>query len=220
MSEPVTDFLRRAGAGSTKLAAKYLASGVKETPEIVPDVVALLKHEKPAVRAGAARALAILAETQAALVAPHAEGILWGTHAEETETREATLEALAWIAPLNPAPLAAHVQDIAAALKETRKPALREQAAKCLGNCGAGDPARAHAASEPLLQAISKNPRDKQARQILAAMHQIAKGPVNNEDRQRMAAAVNPLRGHPDIQVRERAGQLYKILQAGMPGNP
>lgn len=186
---------------------------------MVPEVVSLLRHEKPAVRSGAARALAILAETHAALVAPHAEAIVHGAAAEETETREATLEALAYVAPLNPGPIAGHIDALAAALRETRKPALREQAAKCLGMCGAGDPQRAHAASEPLLQAISRNPRDKQARQILAAMHQIARGPVLDEDRQRMAVAVNPLRGHPDIQVRERAGQLYKILQNGMPGN-
>lgn len=213
MSEAVADFLRRAGAGSTKLAAKYLASGLKEDPTAIPLAAALITHEKPAVREGACRAFALLAETHPSLVTPYTDHLLQGTQVEESGTREAALEALALITPYTPDAVASHVNTLGAVLKEARRPQLREQAAKVLGYCGSGDPARAHAASEPLVQALHHNPRDKQARQILAAMHQIARGPVMPEDRERMAAVVNPLRGHPDIQVRERAGQLYRLLQ-------
>ena len=99
-------------------------------------------------------------------------------------------------------------------LERAKRPALREEAVRCLGRIGAEMPESAPTAAQRLAAALghARNPRAAQeAREILAALEGLLPH-LPHDARASLTPAVAPLRAHPNIQVRERAGRLAKAL--------
>lgn len=201
-------------ASGSKLAAKALAQAMKEDLGRVGAAARLSGDPHPAVRAGALRALADVARHSPGAVAPHAREVVEGLAASEPDAQEAALDALASIASRASAEAALALPLIADVLHDAKRPALREQAAKCLGRIGAEAPVHAPAAAQGLLSNIpaSKSPRAAQeTREILAALEGILPH-LSAGSRAELAPRIAPLRAHPNIQVRERAGRVARLL--------
>src|SRR5438552_18981790 len=95
-----------------------------------------------------------------------------------------------------------------------RRHALREEAARCLGRIGMEVARAAPEAASRLAVHLGhvKNPRGAQeARECLAAIEALLPH-LAPTDRLALAPRVAPLRAHPNIQVRERAGRIARAL--------
>lgn len=206
------DWRDRLASGS-KLAAKALAQALRDDPARVGLVAPLTADPHVHVRVNAMRALAEAAHARPESVAPYAREIVEGLAAPEPDLQACALDALASVSHLAPEEVALALPLIADLLR-AKRPALREEAAKCLGRLGAEVPDRAPAAARALADALpqAKGPRGAhEAREILAALE----GVVPNlplPERDALAPRVQSLRGHPNIQVRERAGRLARVL--------
>lgn len=201
-------------ASGSKLASKALSQALKEDGARVSAVARLCADPHPAVRSGALRALADVARADPAAVARHAREVVEGIAAPEADAQEASLEALACIASRAPEEAALALPLIADALAQAKRPSVREAAARCLGRLGTEVPARAPAAAHSLVERIpdSRSPRAAQeAREILAALEGLLPN-LPPEERAALAPRIAPLRGHPNIQVRERAGRIARQL--------
>jgi len=162
----------------------------------------------------ALRALAEISHHKPDLVAQHAKEIVEGLAWPEPDAQEASLDALGRIAQRAPAEAALSLPLIADLLEKARRPALREEAARCLGRIGMEVPLAAPEAATRLAVHLShvKNPRGAQeARECLAAIETLLPH-LAAPDRLALAPRVAPLRAHPNIQVRERAGRIARAL--------
>lgn len=201
-------------ASGSKLAAKALAQAVKEDASRVAAAARLSADPHPAVRGGSLRALAEVARTDPATVAPHAREVVEGLAAPEPEAQEAALEALASIASRAPEEVSLALPLIADLLAASKRPAVREAAARCLGRLGTEVPAHAPTAAHSLVAHIpdSRSARAAQeAREFLAALEGLLPN-LPATERAAIAPHIAPLRGHPNIQVRERAGRIARQL--------
>lgn len=209
-----TDWRQRLASGS-KLAARALATALKEDASRLPSIAPLAIDEHPAVRVSALRALADVAEKHPARVAPHARELVQALGGDNADAQTAALEALGHVAPHASAELALALPLIGECLTHKR-PGVREAAAHCLGRLGMESPARAPDAAHKLAEALggAKGPRQAQeARELLAAIERVVPN-LPEDEREWLAARVQPLRGHPNLQVRERAGRLARALAA------
>lgn len=202
-------------ASGSKMAAKALSTALKEDPARLALVAPLVKDPISTVRVSAIRALDDLSATHPVLVARHAREVIETLAAPEADAQLAALSALSRLAP-HARPEVALALPLVSELLHARRPALREEAARCLGRMGMEIPERAPDAAHRLASALAaaKNPRlAPEAREILAALEGIAPN-LPAAERAGLAQAVNPLRGHPNLQVRERAGRLARLLAA------
>lgn len=200
-------------ASGSKLAARALSQALKEDSTRLALVAPLAKDPLPTVRVATLRAFEEIAQWRPALVAPYASEIVAALGSPEPDAQAAALAALTQIAPQAPAESALALPLIADMLK-SKRPALREEAARCLGKLGHGMPERAGDVALRLAAALDKarNPRaSMEAREILAALEGMLPHLAANE-REAVADAIMPMRGHPNIQVRERAGRLARAL--------
>lgn len=200
-------------ASGSKLAARALSTALKEDSARVALIVPLTRDALPTVRVAAFRALEEIAGWKPHVVAPHAQDVVAGLAAQEPDAQAAALATLTHIASSAQAEAALALPLIADLLK-ARRPALREEAARCLGLLGMQLPDRAPAVSQRLAVALhdARHPRaSMEAREILAALEGVLPN-LGPHERASVAAAVAPMRGHPNIQVRERAGRLAKKL--------
>lgn len=210
-----TQWRERLASGS-KLAAKALTQALREDGARVPAAARLTKDAHPSVRSGALRALAEVARTEPALVAPHAREIVEGLAAPDPEAQEAALDALSHVAPRVPEEAALALPLIADIMTGARRPALREAAARCMGRLGTEVPGYAPAVASSLVKHLpqSRSARSAhEAREILAALEGILPN-LKPNDRAALAGSIAPLRAHPNIQVRERAGRIARMLAA------
>lgn len=210
------DFLRawrdRLASGS-KMASKALVTALKEDPARLAWVAPLARDPLSTVRVSALRAIDELSASQPALVARHAREVVEALAAPEPDAQQAALSALSRIAPHARAEVALALP-LVAELLHAKRPALREEAARCLGRMGCEVPASATDVAHRLAAALggARNPRlAQEAREILAALEGLAPN-LPPAERTGLAQAVSPLRGHPNLQVRERAGRLARTL--------
>lgn len=202
-------------ASGSKLAAKALSNALKDDPSRLALIVPLTRDTLATVRVAAFRALEEVASSKPRALSPFAGDIVAGLAASEPDAQLAALGALAHVAPHAQAE-AALALPLIADLLASRRPALREEAVRCLGRLGAQLPDRAALVADRLGAALTaaRNPRaSMEAREILAALESMLPLLAPTE-RAALAEAVVPLRGHPNIQVRERAGRLAKQLAA------
>jgi len=200
-------------ASGSKLAARALSTALKEDVTRVPLIVPLTRDALPTVRVAAFRALEEIAGWKPHAVAPFAADIVAGLAAAEPDAQTAALASLTHVAPLAQAEAALALPLIADLLK-SRRPALREEAVRCLGRLGMQLPERAPVVAQRLGSALkdARHPRaSMEAREILAALEGVLPN-LGPQERAGLVDAVAPLRGHPNIQVRERAGRLAKKL--------
>ena len=201
-------------ASGSRLVSKALAQAARENADRVPVVAALCADANPHVRVAALRALAEVSHHKPDLVALHAKEVVEGLAWPEADAQEASLDALGRIADRAPAEAALALPLIADLLERARRPALREEAARCLGRIGVEVPHAAPEAATRLAVHLGhvKNPRAAQeARECLAAIEALLPH-LTASDRLALAPRVAPLRAHPNIQVRERAGRIARSL--------
>ncbi|MEA3199956.1 MAG: hypothetical protein QOE90_1384 [Thermoplasmata archaeon] len=219
MPAPPEDFgalWRERLASGSKLSAKALAQALKEDGGRLAKVAPLLKDPLSSVRVSTLRAFEEIARGKPQLVAPYAQPIIEALGASEPDAQASALSALASIAHLARPEAALALPLIRDVLDHAKRPALREEAARALGRIGAEMPERAGDAAHQLAHALgqAKSPRAAQeAREILAAIEGLLPH-LTLEARAELGPAVAPMRGHPNIQVRERAGRLAKALAA------
>jgi len=200
-------------ASGSKLAAKALATALKDDPSRLPSIVPLARDPIATVRVATYRALEDVAAAAPRAAAPYAADIVAGLAAAEADAQAAALGALSHVAPYAHAE-AALALPLIADLLQARRPALREEAVRCLGRIGAQLPERAPVVAQRLGIALTqaRHPRaSMEAREILAALEGVLPN-LAPQERASLAAAVAPMRAHPNIQVRERAGRLAKRL--------
>lgn len=200
-------------ASGSKLAAKALSQALKDDATRVPLIVPLTRDVLPTVRVAAFRALADVAAAKPAHVAPYASEMIAGLAAAEPDAQEAALSALTHLAPYAHAEAALALPLIADLLR-ARRPALREEAARCLGRMGSALPQSAPAVALRLAAGLdgARNARGgPEAREILAALEGMLTN-LTPQARAQVALSVAPMRAHPNIQVRERAGRIAKAL--------
>lgn len=200
-------------ASGSKLASKALGQALREDASRLVAIVPLLSDASPTVRVSALRAMQELAAAQPRAVAPYARELVQGLAWPEPDAQEAALAALANVAPHAPAEVALALPLVAELLR-AKRPGLREEAARCLGRLGVEVPQRAPDAARQLAHALkgARSPRAAQeAREILAALEALLPN-LPPPERALLATDVVPLRGHPNIQVRERAGRLARQL--------
>lgn len=202
-------------ASGSKLAAKALAGALKEDTSRLAAIAPLARDPHVAVRISTLRAMADLSHAHPAAVARHAKEVVEGLAAPEADAQEAALDALAHIAPYAGAECALALPLIADLLAAAKRPSVREEAARCLGRLGMEVPDRAPDAARRLADALNAvKPRQAQeAREILAAIEGIVPN-LAPDERAWLAGRVQPLRGHPNLQVRERAGRVARQLTA------
>lgn len=201
-------------ASGSRLAPHALVQVLKEEPARLALVAPLVVDPLATVRLSMLRALEELSGTRPADVAPYAREVVEALAAPEADAQASALVTLAHIAPHARAEAALALPLIADLLR-SRRPALREEAARCLGRLGAEVPESAAPAASRLGAALlaTKSPRAAQeAREILAALETLVPH-LSGGERLHLAPVVAPLRAHPNIQVRERAGRLAKQLQ-------
>ncbi len=201
-------------ASGSKPAARALATALKEDPTRLEGIAALCDDPLATVRIGALRTLAETARHHPAHVAAHAHKVVEGIGAHEADAQDAALEALGRIAAHASAELALALPLIADVLSTAKRPALRESAARCLGHVGLSVPMMAPKAADRLAHALANAKRARaapEAREILAALEEVVPN-LPAADRIALAARVAPLRAHPNMQVRERAGRLAREL--------
>lgn len=200
-------------ASGSKLAAHALGQALKDNDDRLALIVPLSRDALPTVRVAALRALQEVAKSRPGAVAPYATDIVAGLGAAEPDAQAAALGALSAIAA-HAQPEVALALPLISDLLKARRPALREEAVRCLGRIGVEFPENAGAVALRLGDALTaaRNPRaSMEAREILAALETLIPH-VAPAERARLAAAVAPMRAHPNIQVRERAGRLAKQL--------
>lgn len=213
---PPSDFQglwRERLASGSKLAAKALAQAIKEDGSRVALIAPLTRDVLPTVRVAAYRALEETAAHDPRVVAPFAKEVVEGLAAPEPDAQAAALGTLAAIAPWARVEAALALPLIADLLK-ARRPGLREDAARCLGRIGHSWPESAPQVAKRLAHALmgAKTPRAAhEAREILAGLEGMLPH-LAPDDRAALAPVVSTMRGHPNIQVRERAGRLAKAL--------
>lgn len=215
MSEDFLGSWRERLASGSKLAAKALATAVKDDPSRLPLLAPLANDPVPTVRVSFYRFLNDLSGTHPALVAPFAREVVQGLAAPETDAQENALAALANVAPHAAAEVALALPLVAECL-QSKRPNLRDAATRCLGRLGAESPHAAPAAARRLCVALAaaKGPRmAPEAREILAAIEGLVPN-LPASERSALSASVTSLRGHPNLQVRERAGRLSRLLAA------
>lgn len=201
-------------ASGSKPASRALATALKEDSSRLPYVAALCGDPAPHVRVGALRALSEIALWRPPLVAPFAKEVVEGIAAPEADAQEAALDALGAIARLAPAETALALPLIADVLAVAKRPALREAAARCLGRLGSEVPQAAPRAADRLVHALQGAKRiraSQEAREILAALEDVLPN-LPRPERAALAPRIAPLRAHPNLQVRERAGRLAREL--------
>src|SRR5207249_3146580 len=138
---------------------------------------------------------------------PFAQAIVEALAAPEADAQASALATLGHIAHHARAEAALALPLISDLLDSAKRPALREEAARCLGKIGAEMPESAAPAATRLAKALghAKSPRASQeVREILASLEGLLPF-LSPQDRASLATAVVPMRGHPNIQVRERA---------------
>jgi hypothetical protein len=202
-------------ASGSKLAAKALSQALKDDPTRVAGIVPLTRDVLPTVRVASLRALEEVAAAKPQAVAPFASEIVAGLAAVEPDAQAAALGALTHLAPYAPAE-AALALPLISELLTARRPHLREEAARCLGRLGAQVPERAPDVALRLgaaLKGASNARGGPEAREILAALEGLLPN-LPPPTRAQLAAVVQPMRAHPNIQVRERAGRIAKALSA------
>lgn len=200
-------------ASGSKLAARALSQALKEDTTRLALIAPLAKDARPTVRVAALRALEEIAQWRPALVAPYAGDVVAALGAPEPDAQAAALAALTQIAPQAQAEAALALPLIADMLR-SKRPGLREEAVRCLGRLGHEMPERAPDVALRLAHALEKarNPRaSMEAREILAALEGMLPH-LAAPEREAIADAIMPMRGHPNIQVRERAGRLARAL--------
>lgn len=205
----------RLSSGS-KLAPKALAQVIKEDATRIAAAAALCSDANPNVRIAALRGMAMVARDNPAAVAPHAKPIVEGLAAAEPDAQEAALETLGHIASRAPEDAALALPLIADLLENAKRPAIREEAARCIGKIGGDVPHSAAQAAQRLaihLSGLKTNKTSQEARETLAALEALLQH-LTNLERAALAARVAPLRSHPNIQVRERAGRIARLLAA------
>lgn len=202
-------------ASGSKLAARALSQALKEDSARLALVAPLTRDPLATVRVATLRAFEEVAQWRPQIVAPYAREIVESLAAPEPDAQAAALAALTQIAPHAQAEAALALPLIADLLR-AKRPALREEAARCLGRLGHGMPEVAADVALRLASALehARNPRaSMEAREILAALEATLPH-LGDEARAKVADAVTPMRGHPNIQVRERAGRLSRALAA------
>lgn len=215
---PPSDFQgqwRERLASGSKLAARALGTALRDDSSRIGLIVPLTRDALPNVRVASFRAIEDIASWKPRAVAPFAADIVAGLAAPEPDAQAAALAALTHVAPYAQAECALALPLIADLL-HARRPGLREEAARCLGRLGAQMPERASAVALRLGSALkgASNPRaSMEARELLGAIEATLPN-LPPEARARLAADVAPMRAHPNIQVRERAGRLAKRLAA------
>lgn len=205
----------RLSSGS-KLAPKALAQAIKEDATRIAAAAALCSDSNVNVRVAALRGIAMVARDQPAFVAPHARPIIEALAAPEPDAQEAALDALGHIASLAPEASALALPLISDLLEHAKRPAIREEAARCIGKIGGDVPQSAAQAAQRLashLGGLKTNKSAQEARETLAALEAMLQH-LTNQERAALAARVTPLRSHPNIQVRERAGRIARMLAA------
>lgn len=203
-------------ASGSRLAGRALGQALKDDPTRVALIVPLTRDALPTVRVATFRALEEVAASRAGAVAPFAADLVAGLAAAEPDAQAAALAALAEVAP-HAQPEAALALPLIADLLHARRPALRENAVRCLGRLGAQLPDRAPEVAHQLgsvLREMRHSRASAEAREVLAALEGVLPH-LPADERAALAAAVTPLRGHPNIQVRERAGRLARALAPG-----
>lgn len=204
----------RLSSGS-KLAAKALAQALRDDPTRLALIAPLTRDVLPTVRVAAYRALEETARNDPRAVAPFAREVIEGLAATEPDAQTSALATLAAITPWARVE-AALALPLIAEMMRSRRPALREEAAKCLGRIGHSWPESAPQVAKRLADALTgaKTPRAAQeAREILSGLEGMIPH-LGADDRAALAPVVSTMRGHPNIQVRERAGRLAKALSA------
>ena len=200
-------------ASGSKLSSKALSQALKDDPTRLALIVPLAADARSTVRVCALRALEEVGHAKPQLLAVYAREIVQALALPEPDAQAAALSVLTSIAPYARAE-AALALPLVAELLAAKRPALREEAARCLGRLGSETPEHAHAAAIRLSDALrgSKSPRAAQeAREILGALEAMLPH-LAVDERARVALAVAPLRAHPNIQVRERAGRVSRML--------
>lgn len=200
-------------ASGSKLAAKALSQALKDDPTRIGFIVPLTHDLVPAVRVAAFRTLAEVAVAKPRALAPFASDLVSGLGAPEVDAQEAALTALTHVAPYAHAEAALALPLIADLLR-ARRPALREEAARCLGRMANELPDTAPSVALRLAEGLdaARNARGgPEAREILAALEGILPN-LPPPTRAKVALSIAPMRAHPNIQVRERAGRLAKAL--------
>lgn len=200
-------------ASGSKLAARALCTALKDDTSRIAHIAPLTRDALPTVRVAAYRALEEIAAVKPQAVAAYAQDVVAGLAAAEPDAQTAALGALTHIAPYA-RPEAALALPLIADLLKARRPAMREEAARCLGQLGRQIPEAAPSAARRLGDALTaaRNPRASiEAREILAAIEGMLPH-LPPPERVALANAVAPLRAHTNIQVRERAGRLAKQL--------
>lgn len=200
-------------ASGSRLVPRALSQVLKDDPTRLVEIAPLLHDPVATVRLSTLRAFEDVAASRPADVAPYARPIVEALAAPEADAQESALGALAHIAPHASAEAALALPLIADLLR-ARRPGLREQAARCLGRLGHEVPASAPHAAGHLGAALlgARNPKAAhEAREILAALEGLVPN-LTNAERTQLAPVVAPLRAHPNIQVRERAGRLARQL--------
>ncbi|HVM46169.1 MAG TPA: hypothetical protein VM582_09560, partial [Candidatus Thermoplasmatota archaeon] len=140
-------------ASGSKLAARALAQALRDDDTRVPLIVPLARDPLPTVRVATLRALEELAARKPAAVAPFAAELLAGLAAPEPDAQAAALATLGHVAPYAQ-PEAALALPLIADLLKARRPALREEAVRCLGRLGAQLPERAPLVARQLGDAL------------------------------------------------------------------
>ncbi|GEM_PF-5830442 len=201
-------------ASGSKLSAKALAQALKEDTSRLAKVAPLLHDTLSTVRVSAIRAFEEIAALKPHAVAPYAQQVVEALAAPEPDAQASALGALGHIAHHARAEAALALPLISDLLERAKRPALREEAARCLGKIGAEMPESASAAAQRLAKALAhaKSPRASQeVREILAALEGLLPH-LSLDARASLGPAVAPMRAHPNIQVRERAGRLARAL--------
>lgn len=207
-----TQWRDRLSSGS-KLAAKALSQALKDDASRLPEIAPLLIDTHPTVRVSALRALADVSRAHPAPVARYAREVVEALAAPESDAQSAALDTLANIAP-HAAAECALALPLISELLGSKRPGVREEAARCLGRLGVEVPSRAPEAARRLADALAlvKSPRQAhEAREILAALEGVIPN-LGAPERAALAPRIHGLRAHPNLQVRERAGRLARLL--------
>ncbi|HEX2021157.1 MAG TPA: hypothetical protein VHH36_00470 [Candidatus Thermoplasmatota archaeon] len=215
MSEDFRAQWRERLASGSKLAARALVQALKEDDARVALVAPLVSDPLVTVRVSTLRALGDIGDAKPHLVAPYARDLVQALGSPEPDAQAAALHGLAAVAHHAPAEAALALPLIADLLR-ARRPGLREEAARCLGRLGQETPSVAPDAARRLADALAaaRSPRAAQeAREILAALEGLVAN-LPPPERQLVAARVSAMRGHPNLQVRERAGRVARALSA------
>lgn len=203
----------RLSSGSRQ-AARALSNALRDDPSRLPAIAGLCQDDHTVVRIGALRALAEAGRHHPKAVAAHAKAFVAALGAPEPDAQEAGLEGLSHTATHAREEAMLALPLMSDVLHNARRAGIREAAARCLGELGRENPTSAPQAADRLLHALGALKRAKaaqEAREILAALEIILPN-LPGAERAALAPRIAPLRGHPNLQVRERAGRIAREL--------